>query len=244
MRARIAHRTALAIVAVGVSIGSGVGAYAYGTDTPTAERASPAALSAEATSCLLTVRWRGRWYDAVGVEVSPRLGRRVGVGLIPDCPNEPGAPIRAPSPVDLAALPGARPRDVVVMVGADDLVLVRRSLPARKTPAAVKRLLTAPRCTSTRPVRLLGQWLGILSANGRTEVDLVPPYVLHIHVRSASERRYVRAFLTLRVTARTRGLITRDEIENVLWEGGDLAATVRCVRGRYMARSLDPRPPG
>jgi hypothetical protein len=92
-------------------------------------------------------------------------------------------------------------------------------------------------------VRLLGPWLGILSADGPTEIDLLPPYVLDMHVREASESRYLRAFLRLRVTERTRGLITREDIEEVLWEGGDLAAKVRCARGRYLAVRLDPRPP-
>jgi hypothetical protein len=136
------------------------------------------------------------------------------------------------------------PLVAVVAVGWNDMVLVRAALVRRgDLPAAVRELLKAPRCASSHRVRLLGPWLGILSADGPTEIDLLPPYVLDMHVREASESRYLRAFLRLRVTERTRGLITREDIEEVLWEGGDLAAKVRCARGRYLAVRLDPRPP-
>ena len=157
---------------------------------------------------------------------------------MPACGSEPA------TRVPVAALPGALPRNALVVSERNDVVFVRAALLARgDLPAAVKRLLTAPRCTSSGRVRLLGEWLGISAPDGSTESDLHPPYRLHIHVRVASERKYLRAFLALRVVERTRGLITRADIEQVLWEGGDLAATVRCVRGRYLASALDPLPP-
>jgi hypothetical protein len=192
-----------------------------------------------ATSCEILVRWHKRTYGAVGVEVSPLVGRRLGAGHMPGCgPSEPATPIK------LAALPSASPRNAVVALPFDDIVFVRAALGRRgDLPAAVKELLKAPRCVSSERVRLFGPWLGILSGDGSTELDLVPPYVLDIHVREASESRYLRAFLRLRVTERTRGLITRDDIEQVLWEGGDLAATARCDHGRYVAVKLDPRLP-
>ena len=189
-------------------------------------------------SCAFVVRWRKRTYYGVTVEVSPLVGRRLGAGRLPSC--EPSGPSER---IQLAALPGASPRNAVVAVGFDDVVLVRAALVRRgDLPAAVRQLLKAPRCESSQRVRLLGPWLGILSADGSTETDLLPPYVLEIHVREASESRYLRAFLRLRVTHETHGLITSEDIEEVLWEGGDLAAKVRCAIGRYVAVKLDARP--
>jgi hypothetical protein len=240
VRVRIPLRVVLSAIVLGLTAASAVSA-AHSAGTAWSARPLSGATSASegATSCAFVVRWRKRTYYPVAVKVSPLVGRRLGAGQMPGCgPSEPPAPVR------LAALPGASPRNAVVAVGWNDMVLVRAALVRRgDLPAAVRELLKAPRCASSHRVRLLGPWLGILSADGSTEIDLLPPYVLDMHVREASESRYLRAFLRLRVTERTRGLITREDIEEVLWEGGDLAAKVRCARGRYLAVRLDPRPP-
>lgn len=241
VRVGIPHRIALSAIVLILCAGWSVSAYADGGETLPGERSpAGAALASEgATSCAFVVRWQGWRYYAIEVKISPLVGRRLGRGLMPGCgPSEPATRVR------LAALPGVSPRDAVVMIGLTDAVLVRASLVARgDLPAGVRRLLRAPRCVSSERVRLFGEWLGILAADGSTEDDLRPPYVLDMHVRKASESRYLRAFLRLRVTERTQGLITRDDVEQVLWEGGDLAAKVRCARGRYVAVRLDPRPP-
>jgi hypothetical protein len=201
---------------------------------------SPAS-GAEA-SCAFLVNWEGRSYEALGVNVSPLVGRSLGSGQSPAC-NDTGPETQPEKPerVPLAVLRGARPRDALVAVGYDQLVLVRSSLD--EVPEAVHRLLVAPRCTSAEDLFLRGRWLGILSANGRTETDLKPPYVLDIHVHQASKPCYLRAFLKIRVPARLGEPITRDEVENYLWHDGDIKTRVRCVRGQYVAEKVDARPP-
>jgi hypothetical protein len=221
-----------------------VAALLLGPTSEQATAASPGATGASSgsSSCVFVVRWSGRTYEAVAVEVSPRVGRRLGRGVIPPCDDTGDSPSPAER-IDLAALPGVAPRRAVVAVGLSDLVLVRSSLVRRgRLPAEVKELLRAPRCTSRRRVRLIGEWLGILGINGRTEVDVVPPYVLEIHVRRASKPRYLRAFLRVRVPKSLGRPLTREDIENVLWKGGDIATTVRCVRGRYVAVKVEARP--
>lgn len=240
MRVLIPLRIVLSAIVVGIALVSAVLASdAWGTATGTSSPVGTAPAAEAATSCVFVVRWHKRTYDAIGVEVSPLVGRRLGAGHLPACESSEPA-----KPINLAALPGASPRNAVVALAFDERVLVRAALVRRwDLPAAVRELLKAPRCVSSERVHLIGPWLGILSGAGSTERDLLPPYVLEIHVREASESRYLRAFLQLHVTARTRGLLTRDDIEQVLWEGGDLAAKVRCDEGRYVAVKLDPRPP-
>jgi hypothetical protein len=191
---------------------------------------------ARATSCAFIVKWKGEVYDAVGVQVSPLPGRRLGRGFSPGCP-------RGGSWIPLAELPGASPREALVMLDWDSAVLVRRSLLKHgHVPSAVKALRTPPRCENPGRVKLFGEWLGINGPGGTTERDLKPPYRLQIHVGKASDPRYLRAFLRIDVTSRTKNRLTRRDVEEGLWRGGDMGATVRCARGRYVAIWLFPRP--
>jgi hypothetical protein len=159
---------------------------------------------------------------------------------MPPC-NDTNEAAEDPEPVPLAAFPGLSPRDVVVPRHFNDVVLVRRGL--RSFPAEVRRLQRAPRCESRGRVRLRGPWHGILGADGRTELDLAPPYDLNVHVRTSSYPRYRRAFLDIRVSASLGRPITRADIESALWKPGEIAATVRCgKRGRYIATAVTARP--
>jgi Family of unknown function (DUF6281) len=201
------------------------------------------ASSSSTSSCVFYLRWRGRTYEAVGVEVSPRVGRRLGRGVLPPCNDTGGASVESTERVAIAALPGVAPRRALVGLAWNDTVFVRRSLlRLGRLPLEVRRLLRAPRCTSEGRVRLVGEWLGILGIDDQTENELVPPYALEMHVRNASKSRYVRAFLTIRVRSSLAAPLSREDIENVLWTGGDIATTVRCVRGRYVAVSVEARP--
>jgi hypothetical protein len=204
---------------------------------------APAAREArEAASCAFVVWWEGRKYEALGVQVSPRVGRRVGTGTSPACDDTNDGTPEPPERFPLVRVRGVAPTDAVAIACREDVVLVRARLFERNAvPTAVKRLQRAPRCESFGTVALVGPWLGMLGARGETERDLEPPYDLHMHVRWSSRDRYQREFLKVRATRRTSGLITREDVENVLWEGGDLWATVRCVRGRYVAIRLDAR---
>ncbi len=227
---------AVAAAVAGIAlIGGGSASAAEGVVAAASETRS-------AASCAAVIRWRGVLYDGYAVQVSPLVGRRLGRAFYPPCDDTPssGSPA-VPEPTQVRAMRGVSPRDVLVEVGRNDGVYVRASLD--RLPDAVRRLQRPPRCESSTPLRLVGPWLGILAANGETEDDLVPPYDLSVHVRWASQTRYERAFLKIRATRHTQGLITREDVDTALvGNSGDLWATVRCVRGRYVAVRLDARP--
>jgi hypothetical protein len=92
---------------------------------------------------------------------------------------------------------------------------------------------------------LSGPWLGILGADGKTELDLIPPYDLFIHVADASNARYKRAQLTVRVPPSFGRPISHADIENSLWKGGSIAITAGCDGSGFVAgdvRVLVPTP--
>ena len=205
----------------------------------------PSAASADA-ACAAVIRWNGQTYEGLAVMISPVAGHRLETGVYPPCDDTPrqGEPAPQAQPARVRAMRGVSTHEAILEAGVPDAVYVRADLIARnRLPEGVKRLLRAPRCESVQPVRLAGRWLGILAAGGGTERDLVPPYDLNIHVRWASQRRYQRAFLDIRANSRTQGLITREDVDTALvGHTGDIWATVRCVRGRYVAVRLDARP--
>jgi hypothetical protein len=111
-------------------------------------------------------------------------------------------------------------------------------------PPELKSLLTAPRCDNgARPVEISGRWLGIVGADGQTELDLDPPYDVRIRVTETSHAAYERADLTVRVPASTGHPLSREDLESVLWKGGTLEAEVMCSGDEFVASSVKAVPP-
>jgi hypothetical protein len=188
----------------------------------------------------LVLQFHGRDYEGVSVAVAPEAGRDLGDGVSPPC-NDSGATPGAPGRVPLAELAGVSTKDAVLVRGRDDVVMVRRGLDP--IPPEVRRLMSAPACASADvPLRLEGPWLGIIGADGKTEIDLVPPYDVDVRVRSASSDRYLRAELALRVPTELGRPITRDDIHRALWHPGIVSAQVHCDGGRFVADEITTTP--
>jgi len=191
-------------------------------------------------SCALVVRYQGVVYDGRTVQVAPREGRRLGPGVLPACDDGDGD--SADEEIELAEIESVSSGVALAWVGEPGIVFVRHGA---EFPPEVEQLLRAPSCEARdAPIELAGDWLGILGADGHTEVDLEPPYDVDLFVQQASEARYERIYLTVRVPPALGKPITRDDVESSLWEGGSIALRVRCADdGGYVAEGVEASPP-
>jgi hypothetical protein len=181
-------------------------------------------------SCALVVDFEGRTYEGHGVQVAPEEGSPLGTAVLPACNDTDGAE-ESPEDIEVARLPGVPQRDAILWRGRTDTVLLRTGL--RDIPKEVARLEQAAPCDSgIVPVTLKGPWLGILGADEKTELDLLPPYDLSLFVEESSARRYDRAFLDIRVPSEAGKLLTREDIKKSLWEGGSIEVVVAGCDGR------------
>jgi Family of unknown function (DUF6281) len=189
----------------------------------------------------MVVRYHDRGYAGMTVHVVPRQGSRVGFAVLPGC-NDTGQKQDPPDEkIPVARLHGVSPEVALVMPGRDDVVLVRRGID--QLPPQVGALLHAPRCEhQDAPIRLSGPWLGILGPDGKTEVDLVPPYDVDLLASKASTSRYQNAFLSIRVPASLGRPITKDDVRNSLWKGGRIDIQASCGAGRFLAQRLTTPP--
>jgi Family of unknown function (DUF6281) len=193
-------------------------------------------------SCAYVATFRGHTYSGVTVHVAPVAGRRLGAAQFPPCDDTGGSLPAAPAErVAVAELPGVPSSVALVVVGQDDVLLVRD--PKRLT-AEIRRLMRAPVCAAgDSPLTLEGPWLGILQPDGKTEVDLAPPYDVSLRVQRSSAPRYLRAALDVRVPAELGRPLTRRDVHTSLWKGGAIALTVACRDGRYIATNVTAAPP-
>ncbi len=193
--------------------------------------------------CAYIVTFNGHRYWGVTVQVAPVPGRRLGAAKFPPCDDTGGSLPAGPSErVPVAELPGVASSVALVVLGQDDVLLVRDP---KRPPAEVRRLMQAPACASDdSPLTLEGPWLGILQPDGNTELDLVPPYDLSLRVHRSSAPRYLRAALDVRVPAELGRPLTHRDISTSLWKGGTIALTVACRNGRYIATDVTAAPPG
>jgi Family of unknown function (DUF6281) len=189
-------------------------------------------------SCAFVVHYGGRVYTSVSVEVAPLAGRQIGVGTIPRCDDGGGGSSES---IGVARLPGASSGVALVVVGREDLLLVAEGA---QLPAQARVLLHAPPCLSGGgPVMISGPWLGILGADGHSEVDLKPPYDVDLRVRATSDRRYQRAQITVRVPFALGRPLTHHDVRSSLWKGGTISVTATCQDGRFIADTVETSPP-
>jgi Family of unknown function (DUF6281) len=233
---------ALALLIAGAGVGGLYGIRAIGKAPSGGQlsKASSGGTPGEA-SCVFIAKFEGRTYVGVGVDITPIEGSPLGSAVVPGC-DDTGGPPPPSSKVRVSSFPGLPASIALVIPGNDQTVLVRAGL--RELPPAVAALVHAPSCqASDEPIRLTGQWQGILGADGKTELDLIPPYDVYIQVASSSNVRYQRARLTVRVPRSLGRPISHTDIENSLWKGGSIAITATCDGSRFIATDVQVQVP-
>jgi Family of unknown function (DUF6281) len=193
-------------------------------------------------SCAMILNYHHQRYEGRSVRVSPPQGAPLGDAILPGC-NDTG---RAHDPPDqrvpVARLPGVSPKIALVWPGQKDLVLIREGTDT--LPRKVSRLLHAPNCDKKDvPIRLSGPWLGIIGIDGKTEVDLVPPYKIDLLAVDASTHDYENAFLTVLVPHSLGSVLTKDDVRSSLWKGGTIDFVARCHGPRFVAERVASKPP-
>jgi hypothetical protein len=203
----------------------------------------PGGGSGGAGSCAALVRYHGATYVGEGVRVAPVAAGPAGTAIEPPCQDTPGGS-SGPQTIRVLRIQGVSPHVALIWAGIDHVVLVRRSLGSH-LPKRLRRLFEAPSCRiADAPIRLRGRWDGILGANGKTELDMRPPYDVTMKVADASSRRYLHAFLTVRVPAALGRPLSEADIHRSLGKGGTIAITATCAGGRYVAQRVRAFPPG
>ena len=191
-------------------------------------------------SCALLATFRGDIYQGTTVAVAPVEGEPLGVAILPGC-NDTGnaAGGERSSQIEVTRLPGVSPRDAVSWHDNPAEILIRSDLGRSDWPAGVATLMHPTGCRAADvPLTLAGPWLGILGADGKTEVDLVPPYDLDMLVDHASSARYERSFLTVHVPASLGRPLSHHDVRISLWKGGTITLRTTCNAGRYIATSV------
>jgi len=234
-------RTAIALGLCGLLALALFGCGESGSSGPTAGESKSGAPLVGAASCTLVVRYQGSLYEGWTVRVAPVEGGSVGTGVLPGC-DDGGGP-EPDEEIELAEIAGVSPEVALVWAGQTDTVLLREGI--EQPPPEVAELLRAPTCDPRdEPIELSGPWLGMLGADGNTELDLAPPYDLDLFVEASSVPRYERAFLTVRVPASLGRPLTRADIESSLWEGGTISVRVGCGdQGTYLVEHVTADPP-
>jgi hypothetical protein len=195
-----------------------------------------------ASSCAFVVHFRGHAYSALTVAIEPVPGPVLVDALMRGCNDTGQQSPPGEEHLRVAELPGVDPDVAVVWVDSPDRVFVREGVDP--LPPAVAELVHAPDCNPRdAPVRLRGPWLGIIGADGKTELDLVPPYNLMLRVDEASAARYERAHLVVRVPPELGTPITHADIRSSLWEPGTITVTTTCEGDRFIAVRVQAFPP-
>ncbi len=193
-------------------------------------------------ACASVVFLDGNEYAGRYATVRPIPGEVVGDARIPGC-NDTGLPTAPPDEyVSVARLPGVDPDIAVVDVANRQTIYVRSDLDV--LPDAVTRFFTAPSCAvEDTPIDLEGQWLSIIGPEGKTELDLVPPYSVGILVAESSAPRYLDAEIRIEVPPALGSPLSHEDVESSLWEGGTLQVRSTCDGERFVAERVEAFPP-
>lgn len=188
-------------------------------------------------SCPFVAEFRGGNYESVGVKKAPPEGEHLGTAVLPSCDDTDDESEGDGEMIEVARLEGVSPQQVILWQGHFDKVLVREGT---SLPPEVAALMQPPPCdTEGAAVQLSGPWLGIIGPGQETEVDLKPPYRVHMFVEEASEHRYERAFITVQVRRDAGEPLTRDDVRESLWEGGTIDVDGGCEGSAFVARDIE-----
>ena len=191
-------------------------------------------------SCAAIIEYGGHPYCGGGeLKRDPPTTGRLVEGVLPRCDDSGGQdPPDGPGEmVHVSELEGVPVDTAFLWNGA---IYLRRG---HRLPAATEIWFRAPRCTTDGEFDLLADWLDVPGPKKvRFDGDLRPPYRLHVHVTRGPDA-YVGTTVQLRADAGTDPALGPRDVKESLWEGGRVAARVRCVDGRFRAVSLSV-PPG
>ena len=189
--------------------------------------------SGRSGSCAAVVEYRGHTYWGHGpVKRDPATTGHMVRGVLPGCDDSGGRRDVEDEPVRLAELADVPVETAVLMDGA---VYVRHG---RALPAAARVWFRARRCTSAAAFVLTADWLGVTGPRKpRFDGDLRPPYRLEVHV-TGGPARYVGSTVQLDADTATEPRLRPRDVKSSLWKGGQVAARIACVDGRFHALSL------
>lgn len=175
--------------------------------------------------------------------VQPVPGEVLGEALVPGCNDTGGVSVPPDEHVSVSRLPGVDPSVGVVSSHDPGTIFVREDVDP--LPAEIMRLLVAPACgAADAPIDLSGTWMGIIGADGKTELDMVPPYDVEMQVERASAPTYERADISIRVPASLGQPLTREDVRSSLWKGGTIHVVAECDGDRFVVQQVEALPPG
>lgn len=234
---RSGHRWAVATVGM-ISVAGSVGLIlllSRGGATPPSQSSG---------TCAPVAHFRGHTYRSGNAAVHPVNSAPIGQMQVSGCTDlgEPGQPATSPweDSVTVERLPGVPPR-VAVIEQADLPTVIWVSGDEFKGPfpPRLARYFVPPTCRpNDEPLVLEGPWIGILGADGKTELDMLPPYDVMVFVTSTSSDHYLRADLTIRVPPSLGTPLTHDEATSTLRTGGPIHVEAVCSSHGYLATKV------
>lgn len=190
-------------------------------------------------ACALTADFRGVAYDGTDLAQAPEKGDVVGEAVYPPCNDTNDADEKAER-FSVSRIRGVDPDVAVMATNMRSRVFVRQGA---EMPEEIAALVGPPPCDpSDAPIHMLGQWYGILGADGNTELDLEPPYDLEVSVEESEPEGYGPATLSIRVPTALGQPLTKRDVRTSLWQGGNIEVTASCRNGGFVAESVRALP--
>lgn len=186
---------------------------------------------AASASCASQLRFDGRSYHGWGDPVrSARPGPTLGSGTVPGCDAEAGRP------VTVSTLPGAEPQEAVLADGS-----VWLATGVRQVPEAVAVLEEPVPCTRGGSWTVSGHWVSVSGPMPEADFRIALPFTARIEADAGEGlplERFSSVIVPARVTARTVGGTDFELTRAALGGGARVEVEVRCVDGRFVARSI------
>jgi hypothetical protein len=187
-----------------------------------------------AASCAAVIVHDGHTYwGTAPVKRDPDTTGRLVNGVRPACDDTSGQETAGPAEhVKVAELAGV---PITTAFLWHTTVFVRRG---SDLPAGTRPWFHAPRCRSAGDFNMTADWLGVTAPHKpRFDGDIRLPYRLELHVVDGPSP-YVGATLQVHADRATDPALGPRDVTTSLWHGGQVAARVDCVDGRFHVLSL------
>ncbi len=220
------------ILAILVAVGAlGTISFAIIESDTSAGPTSAINLGDEDSECAYVVHFEGIAYTGVPAGTPARGTTSLGFGSVEACSGDKS------ETVEVSQLPGIDSQTAIVTADGA-ILLVNKDL--ETVPAGLRKYLVPPACDpASEPIELRGQWLGIIGPAETTEVDLRPPYVVVLRVSHSSPNIYQEAEVAVDVPETLGMPLTREDLEESLWRGGEISVTARCRGSKFEATQVE-----